>query len=349
MKVINTFNGTMPLSKYHKICPHEHVFMDMTHEAVEPKTEEERKLFYGDVRMELLGVLRRNPYIVRDNLILDNVSDAISELHYLDKHNVDLILDLSAFGLVRDMDMLQFVSRHIKPDLVLATGFFVHDVLGLEIEAMSVEEMAAFMVNEIENGIAGTSVRAGVIKTGISEVIYPVERKALLAAAIAHKKTGLPIYVHTYPWSWAGLEALELLMENGVPGRSVCICHTDVTFDYEYLTALLSRGAYLTFDNFSKEFYFPPQDGAFAGGPFATDVERVRMLARLIKDGYGKQLMLAVDLCLKASLHKYGGWGYDHIFENIVPMMQQEGFPAEDITMLVERNPLEFLAQGDEI
>lgn len=349
MREINTFAGTKPLSKYRKICPHEHIFMDMTHEAIEPKTEEEKKLFYGDVRMELLGVLRRNPYIVRDNLILDNVSDAISELKHLDKHNVDLVLDLSAFGLVRDMDNLQYVSRHIKPDLVLATGFFVHDVLGPEIEAMSVEEMADFMLDEIENGIAGTSVRAGVIKIGISEVIYPVERKALLAAAIAHCKTGLPIYVHTYPWSWAGLEALELLMENGVPGRSVCICHTDVTFDYDYLTALLSRGAYLTFDNFSKEFYFPPSDGAFAGGPFATDVERVRMLAKLIRDGYGKQLMLAVDLCLKASLHKYGGWGYDHIFENIVPMMQQEGFPKEDITMLIERNPIEFLAQGDEI
>lgn len=346
MKEINTFSGTMPLNKYKKICAHEHLLMDMTHEAVEPKTEEAKQLFYSDVRMDLLGVLRRNPYIVRENLILSDEKDAVSELKFLEKHNVDLFIDLSCVGLVRDMDKLQYISQNVNADIVLGTGFYVHDTLSEEVCAMSVDEMADFMVSEIENGIAGTNIRAGVIgEVGVSEVIYPVERKALLAAAIAHKRTGLPIYVHTFPWSRAGLEAAQLLVENGVAPHNVCICHVDVTFDYEYLLEMLREGFYIEFDNFGKEFYFPPQDGAFAGGPFATDVERVRTMARLIKDGYGKQLIMANDICLKASLRKYGGWGYDHIFENIVPMMQQEGFTQEEISLIVEENPLRFLAQ----
>ena len=66
---------------------------------------------------------------------------------------------------------------------------------------------------------------------------------------------------------------------------------------------------------------------------------------KLIADGYVKQLMVAVDLCLKASLRKYGGWSYDHIFENIIPMMQQEGLSSEDITRIIDVNPLAFLKQ----
>ena len=346
MKEINTFRGTKPLDQYKKVCAHEHLLMDMTHEAVEPKDEEAKKLFYTDVRMDLLGVLRRNPYICRDNLILSDADDTINEMKFLEKHNVDLFIDLSCVGLVRDMDKLKYISDNMKADVVLGTGYYVHDTLSEEVCAMSVEEMADFMIDEIENGIAGTNIRAGVIgEVGVSEVIYPVERKALLAAAIAHKKTGLPVWIHTFPWSHAGLEAARLLVENGVAPHSICICHVDVTFDYPYLIEMLQDGFYIEFDDFGKEFYFPPQDGAFAGGPFATDVERVRMMARLIKEGYGKQLIFANDVCLKASLHKYGGWGYDHIFENIVPMMVQEGFTQEEIAMIAEENPLRFLKQ----
>ena len=346
MKYINTFRGEMPLSKYKRISPHEHLFIDLIHEAVEPTDEEGKKLYHSKVSMEILGPLRRNPYIVRDNLVLSDKDDAVNELKFLERHNVGLFVDLSCVGIERNVDRLRYVSENSKVDIALGTGFYVHDTLSEEVCAMSVEEMADFMINEIENGIDGSDIRAGVIgEIGVSEVIYPVERKALLASAIAHKKTGLPVYIHTYPWSHAGLEAANLLVENGVAPHNICICHVDVTFDYDYLLEMLKAGFYLEFDNFGKEFYFPPQDGAFAGGPFATDVERVRMLKQLISAGFGKQLIVATDICLKASLHKYGGWGYDHIFENIIPMMQQEGFTAEEIALIIEENPMRFLLQ----
>ncbi len=346
MKEIQTINGARSLDSCKRICPHEHLLLDMTHEAVEPKTEEEKELFYGEITMERLGVLRRNPYIVRDNLILDSVPDAIHEMAYLKKHKVDLLLDLTPMGLDRDVHKLKTISDNAGIDIVCGTGFFVHDALKEEWAALNSDQMAEIMIREIEEGIDGTDIRAGVIgEIGVSEKIYPVERESLLATAKAYRKTGLPVYLHTYPWSRAGLEATELLIENGVDPKSICVCHIDVTFDYEYLLDLLKLGVYIEFDNFSKEFYFDAQDGAFAGGPFATDVERVRTLKKLIADGYIKQLLVAVDLCLKASLHKYGGWGYDHIFENVVPMMRQEKFTADEITQIVDINPIRFLKQ----
>ena len=348
MKTINTFRGEKDLSQYKKILAHEHLLINLEHEAVEPKTEEEKKVYYGEVKMETLGLLRRNPYVVLDNLILSDENDAINEIKFLEKHGVDLFLDLTSVGINRDMKKLKKISESTDMDIVIGTGFFVHDALDEKSASLSVDEMADFMINEIENGIEDTGIRAGVIgEVGVSEKIYPVERNSILAAAKAHLKTGVPIYLHTFPWTRAGLEAADLLIENGVAPKSICICHIDVAFDYEYLKLLLDRGLYIEFDNFGKEYYFEPQEGSFAGGPFETDVARVNMLKKLIADGYVDQLLIANDVCLKASLHKYGGWGYDHIFENIVPMMRCEKIDPADIVRIVEENPLRFLKQED--
>jgi len=349
MKEIMTFRGIKPLSKYSRILAHEHMLIDGTHEAVTPVTDEEKDIFCGKITMERLGVLRRNPYIVRDNLILEDEKDAVKEMAYLTKHKVGLIMDLTSLGLKRDIQKLQYISERIEQDLVIGTGFFVHDVLDDSDYPKTADEMAAYMLREIEVGIDGTNIRAGIIgEIGVSEQIYPVERESLLAAAAVHKKTGFPIYLHTYPWSEAGLEAARLLTSQGVAPKQICICHIDVTFDYNYLQKLLRDGYYIEFDNFGKEFFFEArEDAAFAGGPFATDVERVQMLRRLIDDGFGERVIIANDVCLKTGLHKYGGWGYDHIFENIIPMMHYMGFTAEEIRMIVDENPLCFLRGND--
>lgn len=348
MREINTFKGKMPLDKYHRVLAHEHLLIDLTHQAVKPSSEDERKLLDTEIEMELLGMLRRNPYIIRSNLLLDDVDTAINEMKYVSRHNVELIIDLTSIGIKRDIHKLKKISESIDLDVVIGTGFYTHDSLSTKEAALSVDEMAQIMIDEIENGIEDTGIKAGVIgEVGVSAEIHPVERKSILAAAKAHKKTGLPIYLHTYPWTRAGLEAAELLIENGVNANNICVCHIDVAFDHEYLKLLLDRGVYIEFDNFGKEFYFEKQDGSFAGGPFETDVARVHMIKRLIGEGYGNRILIANDICLKASLHKYGGWGYDHIFQNIIPMMRSEKLYEDEISMIVDENPLRFL-RGNE-
>lgn len=346
MKTITTLKGARDLSTYKRVCPHEHLILDMTHEAVLPTTEEEQEMFFGEITMDKLGLLRRNPYVVRTNLILDSQEDAADELKFLKKHNVDLFLDLTPIGLGRDIEKLGWISAHSDIDIVAGTGFFVHDALDEKTSNLTVDEMVEIMLRDIEQGIDGTNLKAGVIgEVGVSEKIYPVEERSLLAAAKVHCKTGLPIYVHTYPWTRAGYDAAALLVKNGVAPKSICVCHIDVTFDYEYLLMLLKLGVYIEFDNLGKEFYFEAQDGAFAGGPFATDVERARMIKQLIDEGYVSQILIAADLCLKASLHKFGGWGYDHPFTNFVPMMRQEKIDPADIARIVDKNPIAFLMQ----
>jgi len=45
-------------------------------------------------------------------------------------------------------------------------------------------------------------------------------------------------------------------------------------------------------------------------------------------------------------LHRYGGWGYDHIGENIVPMMEDFGISQKDIETIIRDNPVRMLERG---
>lgn len=344
MKTIQTVTGKMSLNEVREIVPHEHLLLDLRHEAIEPKTEEDKALFYGDITMATLGALRRNPYIVQKNLLLDDEDLAVREVKHLMDCGCNLLVDLTCIGLKRDAAALRRISERSGLGIVCGCGMFVHDSLVEEYKGWSAERIAERMIEEITVGIDGTDIRAGVIgEIGTSEKIYSEEQRGLQAAAMAHLETGLPIFIHTYPWSRAGLDALDLLMSMGVAPGKICICHLDVRFDKEYIVEVMNLGAYVEFDNLGKEFVFEPAEGSFAGGPFETDVDRVRMLKYLSDKGYSDRILMSNDLCLRASLHAYGGWGYDHMFRNFIPMMRMGNIANAEIDRIVRENPRRFL------
>ena len=346
MRKLNTVRGVISAEEVDLICPHEHLFIDMTHEAVEPKTEEEKEFFYGEIQMKDLGVLHRNPYILYDNLLLQDVDLAVEETNCLADYGCNLLVDVTTVGVGRDMMKLKEFCKKSKLNVIAGTGLFVHDALPEMYEHMTVQQIADWMIGEIRNGHCDTGIKPGVIgEIGVSEKIYPIEEKSIRAAAIASVATDLPIYLHTYPWNRVALDAVKMLIADGVKPENICICHLDVTFDDEYMRQVLDLGIYLEFDNLSKEFFFEPQEGSFAGGPFETDVARVHKIKELIAEGYIGQLLLANDLCLKGSLHHFGGVGYDHAFRNFVPMMRLYGISEADIHKIVYENPKRFLFQ----
>ena len=76
---------------------------------------------------------------------------------------------------------------------------------------------------------------------------------------------------------------------------------------------------------------------------FARDIERVRVIKQFIDEGYLNNLLIACDVCLKTLLHRYGGWGYDHIQTNLLPYMRKEGITDEQLHMVNVENPACFL------
>ena len=160
------------------------------------------------------------------------------------------------------------------------------------------------------------------------------------------KLTGAPIMVHLSPWAQHGLFVIDLLEQEGVRPESIAICHTDILLDVEDMKKIMDRGVYLEFDNFGKEYYVDRWNRNLLKGSFAYDKERVMMLKKLIDRGYVKQLLITNDICLKSMLHNYGGWGYDHIGVNVLPMMEDYGITPEQIDSITRDNAIDFLERG---
>ena len=49
------------------------------------------------------------------------------------------------------------------------------------------------------------------------------------------------------------------------------------------------------------------------------------------------------DICMKISLEKYGGYGYSHILNNVVPMMINKGLEPGQINTILVDNPSKIL------
>jgi phosphotriesterase-related protein len=213
-----------------------------------------------------------------------------------------------------------------------------------------VEDLGGFLLRELTEGIDGTDIRAGMIgEIGTSDPIHEDEKKCLRAAAWAQRRTGAAIEVHMAETDWLGLEVLDVLEQEGANLSRVIICHMDGRdMDLDYHRAVMQRGAMIEYDFFgvrwtNDDLRDREQEGRFWPPP-PSDHQRVGAIATLIGEGYREQILLSQDTATKAQLVTYGGWGYAHILENIVPMTRWHGITADDIEVLLQRNPQRLLA-----
>src|SRR6202000_2365198 len=90
-------------------------------------------------------------------------------------------------------------------------GFFLHRGPGLA--AGQPDPMVDMFVADITDGIAGTGVRAGLLKCALDHAgLTPGVERILRAVGEAHLRTGVPITVHTHPGSRTGLEVKRVVV-----------------------------------------------------------------------------------------------------------------------------------------
>ena len=339
---IKSVNGVLSRDRLGITATHEHVLLDLTafYQALpvsgidDPSTQK--------VEMWNLGILSRDCYALKDNLFLADEDVAADELMFFKNAGGNTIVDASLPGIGRNPKALRRIAEKTGLNIIMGTGFYVGETHPKALDSMTDEAIGDLMVGELTEGVDG--ICAGYIgEIGISEIFDDKERRVLRAAAIAHKKTGAAINVHINPWTTNGIEAADILLSAGVAPDKICISHVDVENREDYIYALLQKGVYVEFDNFGKEYYIRREVRNSGYGLFVHDTERVTLLKKLIDDGFVNQLLLACDVCLKNLLHKYGGWGYDHVLSNIVPMMEDEGITQEQILTMLQKNPADWL------
>ena len=135
-------------------------------------------------------------------------------------------------------------------------------------------------------------------------------------------------------------EILEVLAEAGANLQRVIMGHLDRTvFSDDTTIEIAKSGCYMEYDLFGNESSHYPLPGSY----MPNDEQRLEKIQLLMNEGFGEKILVAQDICTKHRLVKYGGHGYHHILQNIIPRMKQKGFSKEEIDNIVTNNPSKIL------
>jgi len=324
---------------------HEHLLIDGKLIFTEPSGASERGLAYEKVGWSNLSWLRYHPYENLDNMRLLDEQEAIDEAMLYKRAGGKTIVDVTINGIGRDPKALARISRTTGLNVIMGSGYYTAPCLSPEMFARTEEEITEEIIGDITVGVGASTIRAGLIgEIGCSWPLHENERKVLRAAAQAQQRTGASISVHPGRNKKAPFEIIEILSEAGADLKRVIMCHIDARLrDHSERCELLKTGCVIEYDLWGWEGHFPSYWTAEDFLDLPNDTQRIYEVRQLIDEGYINQIVISHDICCKSRRACYGGWGYAHILNYVVPMMLQRGMTRKQIDSIMVENPERLL------
>src|SRR5271165_3573768 len=305
MATVQTMRGPLDTAQLGVTLMHEHIFI------LSPEILMNYPEFWGDEDQR--------------------VEDAVQRLNALYATGVQSLVDLTVVGLGRYIPRIERLAQRTKLNIIVATGLYTYNDIpfffhyrGPGTLGGGPEVMADIFVKDIEQGIAGTKVKAGILKcaTDVPGLTPGVER-SLRATAQAHLRTGVSISTHTHARSHRGLDQQKIFREEGVDLSRVVIGHCGDTTEISYLEELISNGSYIGMDRFGIDTILSFED-------------RVATVAKMCERGHANKMVLSHDAAcfnhwlperpLAAVLPR---WNYLHIHNDVIPALKKAGVTDE--------------------
>ena len=321
---------------------HEHLLIDFSLMLRPPVVAPETDMTNVPLTLENMGWIRHNHYSNLNNLLVLDEEAAIAEVAMYRELGGGAIVDATTIGIGRDPRALVRIAQATGVNIVMGAGYYVGAVHPDDMDSKTEDEIAAQITGEVRDGVDDTSVRAGVIgEIGCTWPLTDNERKVLRASARAQRESGAAILIHPGRDEAAPQEIIEVLTEAGADIERTIIGHLDRTItDLDVLLRLAESGCYLEWDLFGNESsHYPLSDF-----DMPSDAQRLDFIMYVVDRGFGDRVLMAQDICTNHRLVKYGGHGYGHIVQNIVPRMRRKGFTQEAIHKAVIENPARILA-----
>lgn len=317
---VQTFKGSVAAADLGTTLIHEHVFV-------------------GDPELDL-----NFPHPEWDEARL--VDEAVAGLDRLWDLGIRTVVDLTVPGLGRDVARVAGVAARTRVNLVASTGYYTKDVLpayfhshgpGLLVDGP--DPLEEFFIRDIEEGVAGTGVRAAMLKVVTDQPgMTPDVERVMAAAAVAHQHTGVPITTHTHAPSQNGRDQLAFFTRRGVPAERLIIGHCGDSEDLDYLRELMDSGATIGMDRFGMEHVLP-------------DDRRVSTLLELVNLGYTEKMVLSHDAAFFSRVtppswrsHHAPNWHMENLSRRIVPQLLAKGVTEQDVDQMLVLNPARLLA-----
>ena len=252
----------------------------------------------------------------------------------------DTIVDATSLGLGRNPAGLARIAEASGVNLIMGASYYLDRTHPPErnVAGRDDEDIADEIVRDLTEGADGTSIRSGLIgEVGCSCPLTDNERKVLRASARAQRRTGAPLMTHPSPPQESPMEIVRVLEEAGADLSRTIMCHIDRTIDSrDALEELARTGCVIEYDLFGFENSYYPYPLRF---DMPTDAQRADWIAWLFERGYGDRVVLSHDVIFKNKLVRYGGHGYAHIIENVVPLMRRKGFGQSEIDAMLVDTP----------
>jgi len=321
----------------------------------------------GEVEAPLLGPTLMHEHIVNINAEVEKeffdlawtddrervLLGVVADLQQLKDSGIDTVVDCTAIGHGRDVEALRFINERVDLHIVVCTGIYTYDHLPMFYEYKAAMEgrggkvedvLTTMFVRDLTEGIAGSGIRAALIKTATDWLgVTPNVERVLRAVGRAHCETGAPITTHSVPALRNGLDQQRILAEEGVDLTKVVIGHSGDSTDLDYLRRLLDAGSTIGADRFG--LYLP--DAGLPDMPSRLDT--VSELCRL---GYSGQIVLSHDVTCYADWlpPRFGpelaDWKLTHIPDSVVPALRQRGVTDDQLHEMLVGNPRRILGDG---
>jgi len=298
---IHTVLGVVDSRDMGLTLPHEHLFYD------------------------LRGAARPKDFCIDRE---DVVKTVLPSLQALKERGVSTLFECSTGGIGRDALILEALARRSGVNVVAPTGLYKESFMPDWVRNRTVDELAGWMIDEIEIGIENTPVKAGFIKLAATdEGLTVLEKKVLRAATRAAKKTGAAIAQHTSgPQSGLILlQEIKVLKEERFNLGKFVWVHAHSEPDLNKHIKAAEAGVNLEYDaiggNQSYEFF-------------------IEIIRRMVAEGHERRILLSQDAGGYNAAEPGGGKPRDlcFIIDHFLPRMEQEGMKNLIPLMTIE-NP----------
>ncbi len=307
-------------------------------------------LMHEHIIVAAAGVFRDYPELLGTNL-MEGVRDyhellrtnlmegVVDDLKKAKEGGVDTIVDATTLDLGRDIGLLAEASRQSGVNIITCSGWWLDTPRCFA--GVSADQLAEVFTREIEEGISGTNIKAGILKSASDIAGVTQEAEIILSAvARAHHKTGVPIMLHSYSPGQVGRRQLAVLKEDGVDLKRVKVDHSSDTTDVEYLIWLLEQGCYLGLER------YPGRHST------ASPLARTKTMKALIDAGYAGRLCPSHDRIIfrvvKANPEIEGErlrlnpYGYLYIKKVVFPQLREMGVSETTLNSLCVDGPRNF-------
>jgi len=237
-------------------------------------------------------------------------------------------IDCSPAYLGRDVKLLKRLADASGLIFITNTGYYgaIHEnFLPKQVYTETSRQLADQWIAEFKDGIEGTGIKPGFIKTSVDGApLTQTQRKIIEAAALTHLATGLTIAIHTDNGK-AAKEELSILSANGVSPEARIWVHAQKEKDMTYHIATAKSKGWVSFEDVQPD-------------NFQITVDNLKT-------------MRAAGLLGRVLVSHDSGWynvgqpnggdykNYNTIFTQLIPALKQNGFTAQDLNTIFVKNP----------